>query len=98
MTWFSPRTRGALTTARPPEPDKRSLPTSSRGPRDATSLLDEAWVYVPDLAYDECGCPRHAARLLITDTDTYLTKVSSTARAALAVLLPDHPPARRARL
>lgn len=53
-----------------------------------TGHFDETFVFVPDLAYDECGCPHHAAAVLGQIEDATVTKISPGARIALAELLP----------
>ncbi|GAB1646864.1 hypothetical protein [Krasilnikovia sp. MM14-A1259] len=53
-----------------------------------TAHIDKTFVYLPELAYDECGCPRHAAAVLAGNPDAVVTKISDGARATLAGLLP----------
>ncbi|RZU46580.1 hypothetical protein EV385_6655 [Krasilnikovia cinnamomea] len=53
-----------------------------------TAHIDKTFVYIPALACDECGCPRHAAAVLAGNPDAVVTKISDGARATLAGLLP----------
>jgi hypothetical protein len=56
-----------------------------------TDLVDTVFAYVPELHYDEGGCPHHAAKLLTAEPDTYITRARPEARIALTRLLPGHP-------